>query len=68
MSTINSASSSSYASSSYVSGLTDLDTAELVQDAYDAKMEVADNVEAEIDEVELEIAAFEDLQTLLEAL
>ena len=68
MSTINSATSSSYASSSYVSGLTDLDTAELVQDAYDAKMEVADTVETEIDEVELEIAAFEDLQTLLEAL
>ncbi len=68
MSTINSATSSSYASSSYVSGLTDLDTAELVQDAYDAKMEVADTVEAEIDDIELEIAAFEDLQTLLETL
>lgn len=68
MSTINSATSSSYASSSYVSGLTDLDTAELVQDAYDAKMEVADTVEAEIDDIELEIAAFEDLQTLLESL
>ncbi|MDG4718944.1 MULTISPECIES: flagellar filament capping protein FliD [Thalassospira] len=68
MSTINSATSSSYASSSYVSGLTDLDTAELVQDAYDAKIAVADTVEAEIDDIELEIAAFEDLQTLLEAL
>ncbi|WP_052065548.1 flagellar filament capping protein FliD [Thalassospira australica] len=68
MSTINSTSSSSYASSSYVSGLTDIDTAELVQDAYDTKMEVADLVEAEIDEVELEVAAFEDLQTLLETL
>ncbi|MBX2832597.1 MAG: flagellar filament capping protein FliD [Rhodospirillales bacterium] len=66
MTTINSSTTSSYASSSYVSGLTDLDTAELVQDAYDAKIAVADTVEAEIDEVELEIAAFEDLQTLLE--
>lgn len=68
MSTINSTTTSSYASSSYVSGLTDIDTAELVQDAYDTKMEVADVVEAEIDEIELEIAAFEDLQTLLETL
>lgn len=66
MTTINSSTTSSYASSSYVSGLTDLDTAELVQDAYDAKIAVADTVEAEIDEIELEIAAFEDLQTLLE--
>ncbi|WP_430473469.1 flagellar filament capping protein FliD [Thalassospira lucentensis] len=68
MTTINSSTTSSYASSSYVSGLTDLDTAELVQDAYDAKIAVADTVEAEVDEVELEIAAFEDLQTLLETL
>lgn len=66
MSTINSATSSSYTSSSYVSGLTDLDTAELVQDAYDAKIEVADTVETEIDEIELQIAAFENLEELLE--
>lgn len=68
MSTVNSSTSSSYVSSSYVSGLTDLDTAELVEDAYNAKMEVADTIEAEVDELELEIAAFEDLQDLLEAL
>ncbi|MET4735206.1 flagellar hook-associated protein 2 [Thalassospira sp. MBR-102] len=68
MSTVNSSTSSSYVSSSYVSGLTDLDTAELVEDAYNAKMEVADTIETEVDELELEIAAFEDLQDLLEAL
>ena len=68
MSTVNSSTSSSYVSSSYVSGLTDLNTAELVEDAYNAKMEVADTIEAEVDELELEIAAFEDLQDLLEAL
>lgn len=68
MSTVNSSTSSSYVSSSYVSGLTDLDTAELVEDAYNAKMEVADIIETEVDELELEIAAFEDLQDLLEAL
>ena len=53
MSTVNSSTSSSYVSSSYVSGLTDLDTAELVEDAYNAKMEVADTIEAEVDELEL---------------
>lgn len=68
MSTVNSSTSSSYVSSSYVSGLTDLDTAQLVEDAYNVKMEVADTIEAEVDELELEIAAFEDLQDLLEAL
>ena len=68
MSTVNSSTSSSYVSSSYVSGLTDLNTAELVEDAYNAKMEVADTIETEVDELELEIAAFEDLQDLLEAL
>lgn len=68
MSTVNSSTSSSYVSSSYVSGLTDLDTAQLVEDAYNVKMEVADTIEAEVDELELEIAAFEDLQELLEAL
>ncbi|SOC29145.1 flagellar filament capping protein FliD [Thalassospira xiamenensis] len=68
MSTVNSSTLSSYVSSSYVSGLTDLDTAQLVEDAYNVKMEVADTIEAEVDELELEIAAFEDLQDLLEAL
>ena len=68
MSTVNSSTSLSYVSSSYVSGLTDLNTAELVEDAYNAKMEVADTIETEVDELELEIAAFEDLQDLLEAL
>ncbi len=68
MPTVNSSTSSSYVSSSYVSGLTDLDTAQLVEDAYNVKMEVADTIEAEVDELELEIAAFEDLQDLLEAL
>ncbi|WP_339858633.1 flagellar filament capping protein FliD [Thalassospira alkalitolerans] len=68
MSTVNSSTTSSYVSSSYVSGLTDLDTAELVEDAYNTKMEVADTIEAEVDDIELQIAAFEDLQDLLEAL
>ncbi|WP_404424069.1 flagellar filament capping protein FliD [Thalassospira australica] len=68
MPTVNSSTSSSYVSSSYVSGLTDLDTAQLIEDAYNVKMEVADTIEAEVDELELEIAAFEDLQDLLEAL
>lgn len=68
MTTINSSTTSSYASSSYVSGLTDLDTQELVEDAYDAKMEVVDTIETEIDDIELQVAAFEDLQDLLEAL
>lgn len=68
MPTVNPSTSSSYVSSSYVSGLTDLDTAQLVEDAYNVRMEVADTIEAEVDELELEIAAFEDLQDLLEAL
>jgi len=56
-------------SSSYVStGLTDLDTEALIEEAYNADMAVADTVQVEIDEFELEAAAFEDLQDLLEAL
>tara|TARA_R110002049_G_scaffold309107_3_gene517234 strand:- start:56062 stop:57720 length:1659 start_codon:yes stop_codon:yes gene_type:complete len=56
-------------SSSYVStGLTDLDTEALIEEAYNADMAVADTVQVEIDELELEVAAFKDLQDLLEAL
>ncbi|PKR53562.1 flagellar filament capping protein FliD [Thalassospira marina] len=65
MSTVNSATSSSYISSSYTSGLTDIDTAALVQDAYDAKMEQADVIDAKIDDIDLQIAAYEELQDLL---
>jgi len=68
MSTVNSATSSSYVSSSYTSGLTDIDTAALVQDAYDAKMEQADVIDAKIDDIDLQIAAYEELQDLLGAL
>lgn len=68
MTTVNSSTSSSYLSSSYVSGLTDIDTASLVQDAYDSKMEAADVVDAEIDDIETQISAYEDLQDLLDAL
>lgn len=68
MSTVNSATSSSYISSSYTSGLTDIDTASLVQDAYDAKMAKADVVDAKIDDIDLQIAAYDELQDLLIAL
>jgi flagellar hook-associated protein 2 len=68
MSTVNSATSSSYVSSSYTSGLTDIDTAALVEDAYDAKMEQADVIDAKIDDIDLQIAAYEELQDLLGAL
>ncbi|OSQ37025.1 flagellar filament capping protein FliD [Thalassospira mesophila] len=68
MSTVNSASSSSYVTSSYTSGLTDIDTAALVQDAYDAKMDQADVIDAKIDDIDLQIAAYQELQDLLGAL
>lgn len=64
MTTINPMTSSSYVST----GLTDLDTEALIEEAYNADMAVADTVQVEIDEFELEAAAFEDLQDLLEAL
>ncbi|WP_146030435.1 flagellar filament capping protein FliD [Thalassospira sp. GB04J01] len=64
MTTINPMTSSSYVST----GLTDLDTEALIEEAYNADMAVADTVQVEIDELELEVAAFKDLQDLLEAL
>ncbi|MFH1805952.1 MAG: flagellar filament capping protein FliD [Pseudomonadota bacterium] len=68
MSTVNSSTSTSYITSSYTSGLTDLDTAQLVEDAYNIKMEAADVIEVEIDDIELQIAAYNDLLDLLETL